>query len=289
MKLALSIQQLVVWVLVLIAFAANSILCRLALHPEQTYLIDPASFTLIRLLAGAIVLSLIIIISSKQFYSPGILQLRGAVYLFVYAGTFSFAYISLSTGTGALILFGSVQLSIVGLSLWLGKRLAWLEWLGIVLAIIGLLILTLPGWQEGEGGDVVLMITAGLAWGLFTLNGMNSRDPLTDMSWCFLFSVPLSVLLIGIGVLFSDLQITRLGVVYAALSGAVASGLGYALWYWLLPDLTTAQAGTSQLLVPVIAAIGGVILLAEPFTINFLIATTLTLSGIALVIYVHRS
>ena len=260
-------------------------MCRLALHPQQTYLIDPASFTFIRLLSGSIVLVLLGMIGSKPFSPPGLLHLRGAIYLFVYAAAFSFAYISLSTGTGALILFGSVQLSIIGLSLWFGKRLNSFEWVGVMLAIIGLLTLTLPAWQAGDTGDIILMIAAGVAWGLFTLNGMGSHNPLMDMSWCFLLSVPLTLLLLTFFFFANEVGITKTGAVYAVLSGAVASGLGYALWYWLLPELTTAQAGTSQLLVPVIAAIGGMVLLGELLTVNFIIASLLTLGGIMLVIF----
>ena len=281
----MNVKHLGLLILVLLAFSANSLLCRLALLPNQETLIDPSSFTLIRLLSGAIVLSIISSLRTRSFNMPNAIHIRGAIYLFVYAAAFSFAYISLAAGTGALILFGTVQITIILVSILSGKRLNNLEWLGCFFAIAGLLVLTWADISLTQSNQLLFMLLAGIAWGLFTLNGMGSQEPIVDMSLCFMLCVPMSLVLLLASLWLQTTNITQLGIIYAVLSGALASGIGYSLWYWLLPSLTSAQAGTSQLLVPVIAAIGGAIFLNEALTFTFFIAAAITLSGVAMVIY----
>lgn len=284
----MTIRKFSLLTLVLVAFAANSILCRLALHSDPG-LIDPASFTAIRLLSGTLMLFMILALTRQSTIRPNLAHSLGAFYLFIYAAAFSFAYISLTTGVGALILFGSVQISIILLSLIKGNHLMALEWLGSIFALVGLVILTGTDFSFIQTKQVSLMIVAGIAWSLFTLNGMDSKKPITDMSLCFLLSTPLTLaMLLGVFYL-GTINVTTLGFVYATLSGAIASAVGYALWYWLLPNLSASQAGTSQLLVPIIAAIGGVVLLNESLTLNFAIAAITTLGGVTLVIIANRN
>jgi drug/metabolite transporter (DMT)-like permease len=262
----------------LIAFAANSILCRYGLHLGW---IDPASFTIIRLLAGAVTLLFLCLLSLKKIEKPKQQHWLGASYLGVYAVAFSFAYISLNTATGALILFGTVQLLMIGTSLLKGQRLRAVEWCGIVLACIGFLVLTAPHVTKPSWSGLILMIIAGLGWGLYTINGSGSKQPLMDTTLNFsIASVPIACLLIFI----SQLHITTLGVFIAIASGSLASGIGYAIWYAALPYLTTTQAATAQLLVPVIAGAGGVLLLNEALSVSLIIAACLVLGGVYLVI-----
>ncbi len=283
---------------VLIAFAANSILCRLALKSfpnSQELLVDPASFTAIRLMSGAIVLSCLLYMSGKRFTKPTRLHWQGAIFLFVYAVTFSFAYVALDAAMGALILFGMVQICIIFISIVKGNRLTSIEWIGCGLAIVGLLVLTLPHLLHAPDLKasilpVVVMAFSGIAWGLFTINGAGSRDSLFDTSSCFVITVPMSCVLFFLAWLSwlpgvnEGLNISISGFMLAVASGAFASGMGYALWYKILPSLSSSQASTSQLLVPVIAAIGGSLFLGEFLGVNFLIASVLTLGGVLLVI-----
>jgi drug/metabolite transporter (DMT)-like permease len=264
--------------LALIAFAANSILCRYGLHLGW---IDPASFTFIRLLAGAVTLIILCLLSQKKILAPKKQHWLGAVFLSVYAVTFSFAYISLDTATGALILFGAVQLLMISSSLLNGQRLSTIEWCGFSLACIGFLILTVPHVSQPSWSGLILMIAAGLSWGFYTLNGKGSKQPLMDTALNFSIAVvPAACLFIFI----TEFHITTLGVFIAVASGSLASGIGYSIWYAALPYLTNTQAATSQLLVPVIAGAGGVLLLGEAISLSLIIAACFVLGGVYLVI-----
>lgn len=264
--------------LALIAFAANSILCRYGLNLGW---IDPTSFTFIRLLAGAITLIFLCLLSHKKINKPQKQHYLGGVFLSVYAIAFSFAYISLDTATGALVLFGAVQLLMISVSLIKGQRLNKKEWGGFTLACIGFLILTVPHVTQPSWSGLILMIVAGFSWGFYTLNGKGSKQPLLDTALNFSIAIlPAALLFIFI----TEFHVTTLGVLIAIASGSLASGIGYAIWYAALPYLTTTQAATSQLLVPVIAGAGGVLLLNESISLSLIIAACLVLGGVYLVI-----
>ena len=262
----------------MLAFAANSVLCRLALG---TGAMDAAGFTLVRLLSGAVVL--MTVIGCRR--TPPVTVTRGsglaAWMLLGYAVLFSFAYLSLDAGTGALILFGAVQATMIVVSLIRGDRLNGWEWLGFIVACIGLGYLLLPGAAAPDMAGFVLMALAGAAWGGYTLLGRGASDPLRETGYNFLRAVPWAagVVLVMLG----DLHVSVGGLVYAVLSGAVASGLGYAIWYTALGGLSVMQAAVVQLSVPVIAAAGGVVFLSEPVTLHLVIAGVLVLGGILLV------
>lgn len=270
--------------LALTAFAANSILCRYGLAQGW---IDPASFTFIRLFSGALTLIILCLILNKKELKPITAPKKqhwlGASFLLIYAVTFSFAYISLDTATGALILFGTVQLLMISSSLLKGQRLSRAEWLGFSLACIGFLLLTLPHVTQPSWSGLILMIISGLGWGLYTLNGKGSKQPLLDTGLNFTIATVPAILLF---LVFSDRHISIAGAWVAIASGALASGIGYAIWYAALPHLTTTQAATSQLLVPIIAGVGGVLLLAESISLSLIIAAVLVLGGVYLVINV---
>jgi drug/metabolite transporter (DMT)-like permease len=264
--------------LALIAFAANSILCRYGLHLGW---IDPTSFTFIRLLSGAITLLFLCLLRHIKIYKPQKRHYLGAIYLSLYAIAFSFAYISLDTATGALVLFGSVQLLMISVSLIKGQRLNIKEWCGFTLACAGFLILTVPHVTQPSWSGLILMIIAGFSWGFYTLNGRGSEQPLLDTALNFSIAIiPAALLFLFI----TEHHITVIGVVIAIASGALASGIGYAIWYAALPHLTTTQAATSQLLVPVIAGAGGVLLLNEVLSMSLIIAASFVLGGVYLVI-----
>ena len=280
---------------ILIAFAANSVLNRLALKTTslaETVAIDPASFTMIRLMSGAIVLVLLLYFSGKKLSKPKALHWRGSVFLFIYAITFSYAYISLDAAIGALILFGIVQICIIAIAIFRGKRLSFYEWLGCLLAVVGLLVLTLPhviavakeSSQQLSVIAILLMVVAGVAWGLFTVNGAGSKDSMFDTATCFVLSLPLIFLVSIIVLVKQDITYSAYGIMLAMLSGVFASGLGYAMWYQILPRLAPSQAASAQLLVPIIAAGGGLLFLNEQLTLNFIVAAVLTLGGVLIVI-----
>lgn len=267
----------------LCAFAANSVLCRLALAEQA---IDPAGFTLVRLLAGAIVLAALVAIKAQNPVRE--LQAvagnwRGASSLFIYAMSFSLAYVTLSTATGALVLFGSVQLTMV-LSSWFGgSKLSRGELAGLLLASSGLAVLLLPGITTPSAVGFGLMVLAGIAWGFYTLNGRQSDKPLFDTAGNFIRTIPMLMLTLPLA--WPWLDISSRGLVLAMVSGAIASGLGYVIWYYALPALTSIQAGVLQLAVPLLAALGGVIFVNEAFTLRFAVAALLTLGGIAIVLF----
>ena len=265
--------------LALIAFAANSVLCRLALGNEA---IDAASFTVVRLLSGVIVLFLIIRFTQKNTESSTNGSWAASLMLFLYAITFSYAYISLDTGTGALILFGSVQITMILLSLVSGTRLHYTEWVGVIIAFTGFVYLILPGVTTPSVVGFLLMAAAGIAWGIYTLKGRGSQNPLMDTAYNFFRTIPLVILLTIITI--SHANYSSEGVLLALLSGGITSGIGYTIWYIALGGLSVTQAAVLQLLVPVIAALGGVIFVSEAITERLTISAAMVLGGILIVV-----
>jgi drug/metabolite transporter (DMT)-like permease len=267
--------------LAMLAFASNSLLCRLAL--KQTA-IDPASFTVIRIMSGTVALGLLVRLRGGQPAAAG--SWPSALALFAYAAAFSFSYVSLTAATGALLLFGAVQATMIGVGLFRGERLGLRESLGLVCALAGLVGLLLPGLSAPPWLGSALMLVAGAAWGVYSLRAKGSGDPLCvtagNFSRAVVFSMVLSAMMIPWA------SIDGPGIGYALASGALASGIGYAVWYAVLPALKATSAATVQLSVPVIAAMGGVVLLDEPITSRLLIASTTILGGIALVIVRRR-
>ena len=265
-------------VLALVAFAGNSLLCRLALGKHS---IDAASFTSVRILSGALVLMLLQRLTGSAQPSPRS-GWRAAALLFAYAACFSFAYGSLTTGTGALIVFGSVQVTMLGVALGTGERLTSVAWLGLGLAAIGLGVLLFPGLSAPDPLGAVLMGLAGAAWGGYTLAGRGSPAPVADTARNFLLATPLA--LVVSGVTFRSATITRTGVLLAAISCAVTSGVGYSLWYAALRTLSSVQAAVLQLCVPVLAAALGIVFLSEVLSLRLVLASCMILGGVALVI-----
>ena len=262
----------------MLAFAANSVLCRLALGQA---LIDPATFTAVRIVSGVAMLWLIVIFMGRERKAAG--SWRAACALFAYAAAFSFAYISLSAGVGALLLFGMVQVTMVATGLVKGERLSGRQWAGFALALAGLAVLVAPGVSAPPVIGAGLMLAAGIAWGAYSLLGRGAADPLAATAGNFLRALPLALgLLVAAAVHGSHASLT--GMIYAVLSGAIASGLGYTIWYAALRGLTPAQGASVQLTVPVIAAAIGALLLGEAVTFRLLAASLAILGGIALVI-----
>ncbi len=266
-------------VLPLLAFAANSVICRLALGRQ---LIDAASFTSVRLLAGAAMLLLLRrLLAPRESLRPAG-NWPAATMLFAYAAAFSFAYVTLPTATGALLLFGAVQLTMILSTLAQGHRLHALEWTGLGIAFTGFLYLVLPGLTAPSFAGFALMTTAGIAWGFYTLIGRGSQNPLADTAGNFVRTLPMLGLLFPFAWLGGHASTP--GILWAVLSGAVTSGIGYTIWYLALRNLSAPQAATLQLSVPVLAAFGGVVLLGESITLRMTLASILVLGGIALVI-----
>jgi drug/metabolite transporter (DMT)-like permease len=285
----------------MIAFAGNSLLCRLAL--KQTS-IDAASFTFIRIFSGATALRLIIRIRRKliadrtasplvERYPNSLPVTRhssplqagnwpSALALFAYAAAFSFAYNSLSAGTGALLLFGAVQATMILWGLLKGERLHAIQIIGLIVALGGLVVLLFPGLSAPPLSESILMLGAGVAWGVYSLRGKAEKNPASATAGNFLRAVPLAATVSVI--LLPWVRLDRAGIGYAVLSGAIASGLGYVIWYTALSGLRAASAATVQLSVPVLAATGGILLLGEPITLRYLFASIAVLGGIALVV-----
>lgn len=262
----------------MLAFAANSVLCRLSLGAG---LIDASSFTSIRLLSGALCLIVIVWLRDRSlvFGPPRWLSVLA---LLVYMVGFSLAYRSLSTGTGALILFGCVQLTMLGTARLRGERWSALTWLGIAGAVAGLVYLLLPGAHAPVPLYAGFMVLAGLAWGTYSLVGAGGVDATRATASNFLYATPLAI---GCSLIDLDqLALTGQGILLAIASGAIASGIGYAIWYRVLAQIKASSAAIVQLSVPALAAIGGVVLLAEPLSTRIVLATLLTLGGIALVL-----
>ncbi len=274
--------------LALIAFAANSVLCRKALGENN---IDASGFTVIRLLSGVIMLMILLGLTKNKKNK----ETRGSWYsagmLFLYAVTFSYAYITLDTGTGALIAFGSVQITIILYSIFSGHKLHWMEGLGTFIAFLGFVYLILPGVNSPSIEGFILMTIAGSAWGIYTLNGLRSKNPLKDTAYNFARTLPFIILLF----LFTmkDISYSLEGVLLAVISGAVTSGIGYTIWYIALRDLTNVQSAVVQLLVPALAAFGGVIFVSEVISLRLILASLLILGGILIVTlgknYIKRS
>jgi drug/metabolite transporter (DMT)-like permease len=301
----------------LIAFAFNSILCRLALRGDEA---DAAGFTAVRLVSGAIALVAISLAidcrsprvgkgdtantesedlsprNDQSGGSPSPLLTRGLVhrmkalsgswrsafFLFAYAVCFSFAYVNLTAGTGALILFCSVQLTMIAVAIARGEKPSSLEWLGLATAVVGLVYLVIPGLQSPPLKSSFLMAAAGAAWGFYTLRGKGSSDPLRDTTGNFVRSIPLAV---AVALIFlPNLYLSNYGIFLAVISGAVTSGVGYTIWYAALKHHTSVRAAVLQVATPVITAIFGVLFLAEQFTTRLALATLLVLGGIALTI-----
>jgi drug/metabolite transporter (DMT)-like permease len=276
-----AIQVAALTALAMIAFAANSILCRMAI---ETNLIDAVSFTTIRLLSGTFALLLILALREKR-WRPSKPTWQPVLALLAYMVCFSFAYRSLSAGTGALLLFGFVQLMMIGTAIYQGERLTMRAWLGLTLAGGGIVYLVLPGVEAPDPIYSALMAIAGLAWGAYSLLGLRGEDPTSATANNFLYATPIAVL---ISVFDSaSLHLTWRGMMLGIASGAIASGMGYAIWYSALKNIKPTTAAITQLSVPVLATLGGVMLLAEPLTLRILIAAVLTIGGIGL--FLRRS
>jgi drug/metabolite transporter (DMT)-like permease len=272
-------RGVVLTVLAMLCFAANSVLCRLALGP---HLIDPASFTAVRVVSAAAVLAIIVALSGRPLARVAVPRWKSIGALLAYLVFFSFAYTRLTTGTGALILFGTVQLTMFAVALYQGERFPVLSWLGLGLAFAGLIYLVLPGLAAPDPRGAVYMAIAGIAWGLFSLLARGVEYPAEANASNFLYCVPLVAL---VSVVTSDsFDVTPSGLALAAASGIVASGIGYTIWYAALRYLSGTKAATVQLSVPAIAAFGGVLLLSEPVTARLVVASCALLGGAAIVI-----
>ena len=263
----------------LVCFALNSLLCRLALGAET---IDAASFTTIRLISGTATLAVIYYFFDKKRENIIIGNWLSAFFLFAYAICFSFAYINLTTATGALILFGCVQATMIISVLVKGERPKILEWLGLLLALGGLIYLVFPGLTSPPFFSSALMALAGIAWGFYTLRGRGSANPLGETTGNFLRAVPM-IILASLPFL-SKIHLSQKGIIFAVLSGAIASGIGYSVWYFVLKFHTATRAAILQLSVPALAGLGGVIFLSEIISLRLLSATILILGGIGLAI-----
>ena len=279
-----ALKTIALTAIAMIAFAANSLLCRLALQKGS---VDPASFASIRLVSGAIVLVAIVRLRSVPSTTLQRVSTRAdwlaVTMLFVYVAFFSFAYVSLPAGTGALILFGAVQLTMLGAGLRSGERFALVAWVGLLLAGAGLVVLVLPGVAAPPPLGAALMAIAGVAWGVYSLRGRTAAaDPLAATARNFVRAAPLALVL---NLLFiTGAHADAAGLALAMASGALTSGVGYVVWYAALRHLTAMRAATVQLSVPLIAAFGGVAWLAEAITPRLMMASIAILGGIALVL-----
>jgi drug/metabolite transporter (DMT)-like permease len=278
-----SIRVAALTVLTMVAFASNSLLCRLALRETK---IDPASFTLVRLVSGAMCLWIIVQMQKGRAAFAG--SWISALALFGYAALFSFAYVRLTAGTGALLLFGAVQMTMILWAFRAGERLRLVQVAGLFVAATGLLVLVFPGLSAPPLGAAILMLGAGVAWGIYSLRGKGAANPLLATAGNFACAVPMAVLLTTL-MFYSGARIERVGIAYAVASGAIASGLGYAIWYTVLPALKATAAATVQLSVPVLAALGGIVFLGEQVTLRLALASVAVLGGIALVVIERRA
>lgn len=277
----LSARTIAATSLAMLAFAANSLLCRAALRQTA---IDPASFTTIRIGAGALVLWLVM---RRRDSTPGGQgNWLSALALVVYAAAFSFAYRHLPAATGALLLFGAVQATMIGQGLRRGERFQGWQTLGFLLAAGGLIGLLLPGLAAPPLRGSLLMLAAGVAWGIYSLRGRGAGDPARITAGNFRRAAPLAAILSLL--MWRATTLDWAGCGLALLSGALTSGLGYVLWYTALPGLKATQAATVQLSVPVLAALGGIVFLGETLTPRLLLAALAILGGIALVILEKR-
>lgn len=275
-------------IIAMVAFAANSILAREALGDGT---MDAAGFTGLRLASGAVALALVLMLRRKDEVKavPG--SWASALALFVYAVAFSFAYVQLGAATGALILFVSVQMTMIGWGIACGERPRAMQWLGIFMALAGFVYLVSPALTRPDPVATALMITAGIAWGVYSLRGRGTRDPIGDTAGNFIRTLPLAMALlvfalVGQGSIGGEMS--GRGIVLAVASGVLASAAGYVVWYRVLPHLAAIAAAIVQLSVPVITAAAGVLFLAEPLTIELTLAGVLILFGLALAIAARR-
>jgi drug/metabolite transporter (DMT)-like permease len=278
-------RLIILTALAMIAFASNSLLCRAALRDTG---IDAATFTLIRIVSGGLVLWLIVAAVRRRKSSPERDRpaLRGdwisAFALFAYAAAFSFAYNTLPAGTGALVLFGTVQATMILWGFSRGERLDMIQRAGLLGAVVGLVVLLLPGLSAPSLNGSLLMLAAGVAWGAYSLRGRGGKDPVSTTAVNFLRAAPFAA--VTSAIMLRQLHFDSLGTLYGVISGAITSGLGYVFWYSALSGLKATSAATVQLSVPIIAATGGILLLGEPITLRYIIASIAVLGGIALVI-----
>ena len=261
--------------LAMLAFAGNSLLCRVALRDTA---IDAASFTAIRIVSGALMLAILLKARGARPMAGG--SWLAGLMLFSYAAFFSFAYRELSAATGALLLFGAVQMTMMGFGLFSGERLGGIKLAGLALALAGLVTLLLPGLAAPPLAGAALMVAAGASWGVYSILGKRLGDPTAATGGNFMRAVPFAAAL-GLAAV-NQSSVDLHGALYAVLSGAITSGLGYALWYAALPALTSTSAAIIQLSVPALAALGGALLLSEPVTTRLLIASGAILGGIAI-------
>ena len=267
--------------LAMVAFAGNSLLCRAALKETQ---VDAATFTAVRIVSGALTLWLIVRLRRGGVAGSG--NWVSAFWLFAYAAGFSFAYITLTAATGALLLFGAVQATMMGYALWKGERWKPLQVAGLAAAFAGLAGLLLPGASAPSPFGAALMILAGISWGIYSLRGRGAGDATRVTAGNFARAVPFAIA-VSLAML-ERVSIDWMGIGYAIASGAIASGIGYAIWYTALPSLRAGTAATVQLSVPVIAAAGGVLLLGEPITMRLVVCSAAILGGIAVVTATRR-
>jgi drug/metabolite transporter (DMT)-like permease len=284
---SLSARVLILTLAAMIAFASNSLLCRAALRQTS---IDAASFTFVRVFSGAVVLWLAMnlrrmIRTTRDVGVGG--NWISALALFLYAAGFSFAYVDVAAGTGALLLFGAVQATMILWGLHKGEHLRAIQLVGLIVAMTGLVVLLFPGLSAPPLFGSILMLGAGVAWGIYSLRGKREKNPVTATTGNFVRAVPFAA---AVSIIFLRwLNLDLAGVIYAIISGAITSGLGYVIWYSVLPRLKAASAATVQLSVPVLAATGGILLLGEPITLRYVLASVAVLGGIALVVVAPHS
>lgn len=278
-----ALRTIALTVAAMLAFAANSILCRLALAQGS---IDPASFGSLRLVSGALTLALVLRLRPVPAGAPARIDWLAAAMLFAYVACFSFAYLSLSAGTGALVLFGAVQITMLAAGWRAGESFGVWGWLGFALAVAGFAGLVAPGVSAPAPTGAVLMAVAGMAWGVYSLRGRGVADPLAATAGNFLRAAPLALLLSLM--LALQAHASTQGALLAIASGALTSGLGYVIWYAALPGLGALRAATVQLSVPLIAALGGVLFLAETPSLRLVLAGVAILGGIGLVLLGKR-
>ena len=275
----LILQTTVLTATAMLAFAANSLLCRLALQRGE---IDPVSFACIRLVSGAIMLAAVVRVRSERPTPGRRVDWLAAAMLFAYVAFFSFAYLTLSAGSGALILFGAVQLTMFSVGLRSGEKFGRVAWLGLALAVAGFVCLVWPGIAAPPLLGAALMAIAGVAWGVYSLRGRGVADPLPATAGNFARAAPLALLLSVYFIANAHAYANKAGVALAIASGAFTSGIGYVIWYAALSKLSAMRAATVQLSVPVIAAFGGVAFLSEPITPRLAAASATILGGIAM-------
>ncbi len=270
-------RLIVLTTLTMIAFAANSILNRMALATDA---IGPSDFAMIRIFAGAVVLSALVYVRARRVVDLGEVSVLSAASLTLYVLAFSFAYVTLPAGLGALVLFGGVQVTMFAGALMSGETMPRARWLGAMIAFVGLVFVLAPTDSAPPVGGVLLMSASAVGWGLYSLYGRRVRQPLQATAGNFLMAVPVALL---VGWLVTDGVAMRVdGVLLAAASGAITSGLGYALWYAVLPELGASKAAVAQLTVPIIALAAGILMLGESMTLQFAIAAILVLGGVTL-------